>query len=86
MVSVITILGLLGLVGGGMNYFTFPIGLKVGLDTFINLKESGMVFPAYMNPPFPSNSTFYICEITNPRDVLKGAKMEFNLRGPYKFK
>lgn len=67
MVNVVTILGVLGLVGGGLNYFIYPTTLKMGLDAFINLKEGGMVYPAYMEPPFPSNSSYFIYEITNPR-------------------
>lgn len=86
MVSAMMLLGLVGLVGGGINYFTFPLGLKMGLRSFINLGKNGMVYPVYMNPPFHSNSTYYLYEITNPREVLRGEKMEFNLRGPYTFK
>lgn len=67
MVSFLAIFGVLGLVGGSINYFVYPTTLKMGLDAMINLSENGMVYPAYMNPPFPLNSTYYIYEVLNPR-------------------
>lgn len=66
-VGFVSILAALAVVGGGVSYFTFPVGLKAGLEQAINLKENGMVYPLYMNPPFGSTTLFKIFSIKNPK-------------------
>ena len=66
-IGVMTILGAMALVGGGVSYVGFPMGLKFGIEKAVNLKEGGMVYPLYMNPPFASSTTFKIFSITNPK-------------------
>lgn len=83
MVSVISVLAALAVAGSGAGYFITPWAVKTGIGFFVNLKESGMVFPAYMNPPFASTAIYYIYEIKNPKDVLQGARMSLNVRGPF---
>lgn len=67
MVNWLTIMGALSLVGGGIGYFAFPAGLKFGIKSTINLKEGGMVYPTFMDPPFAATSTYYFYEIKNPK-------------------
>lgn len=67
MVSILTIVGTLALVGSSIGYFTFPAAVKMGVDSMINLAENGMVYPGYMNPPIPSQATYHIYAIKNPR-------------------
>lgn len=86
MISFLTIAGALALVGGSVGFFTFPMGVKMGIKMAINLKENGMVYPIYMTPPFPTKSTFYLFAIKNPREALGGKrKMSFERKGPYIF-
>lgn len=67
MVSLVTGLALLAAIGGPIGYSTFPAAVKFGIGLFINLKEGGMLFPTYMNPPFPSEAAFYLFEVKNPK-------------------
>jgi len=87
MVAVITILSSLSLVGGAIGYFAFPTIVASAVKSLINLSENGMVYPLYMDPPFATQSRFYLFDVTNPRKVLQGAeKMKFRLKGPYYYK
>lgn len=67
MVSLITIVGALALVGGGASYYGLPKGLEMVIPSIINLKENGMVYPIFMNPPFPSIAQYYVYELMNPK-------------------
>lgn len=67
MVSGVAILGSLVLAGGSVGYFTFPAMMSMIIGSLINLSENGMVYPLYMNPPFPATSSFRLYEIANPR-------------------
>lgn len=86
MVSFLTILGALALAGGSVGYFMFPLGLNMGIKSFINLKENGMVYPIFMKPPFGGRSEFRLFAIRNPREVLRGGKMKVEIKGPYVYK
>lgn len=85
MVSFIGIAALMAIVSGSVGYFTFPMGLSMGLKSAVNLAKNGPVFPVYMNPPFPAHSQFHLFAVTNPREVLQGGRMSFQLKGPYEF-
>lgn len=65
------ILGSLAAAGGGIGYFAFPLGLNIGVKSMINLKENGMIYPLYMNPPFGTKSEFRLFSIQNPKYVNK---------------
>lgn len=67
MVSALSIVGFVGVFGALIGYFTFPMAIKFGITYFVNLSQNGMVYPLYMNPPFPSIAAYYLYEITNPR-------------------
>lgn len=67
MVSVLMILGSMALVGGGVSYFGFPMGVMMAIKMMINLKENGMVFPLYMDPPVGTLSKYSLFAIKNPR-------------------
>lgn len=67
MISLVTLFGSLALAGGGVGYFIFPMGLSTGIKSLINLKEGGMVYPVYMEPPFTTTTEFRLYAITNPR-------------------
>lgn len=66
MVSLLNLFGVLGITGGLLGYFGFPMGLKMGVNSLLNLSENGMVYPLYMKPPFPSNASYYLYEVVNP--------------------
>lgn len=66
MVAILTAFLALTAIGGGVGYFVFPVGLKMGIKQAINLKENGMVYPVYVKPPFKSRSEFHLFAITNP--------------------
>lgn len=70
MVSAVTILGMLGLTGGLIGYFAYPIGVKMGIDYVINLDQGGMVYPLYMNPTFATLAKYHLYEVLNPRWVF----------------
>lgn len=86
MVSIITIIGLLALIGGLSGFITFPFGVKMGVKYSVNLAKNGPVYPLYMSPPFPTRSEFRLFAITNPKEVLRGDKMEFEVKGPYVYR
>lgn len=86
MASMITMMSALAVAGGGLMYFTFPVGLRVGIGMFLNLKEGGMVYPKYINPPFGTTANYHIYEIKNPREVLRGKEMKLGLKGPYVYR
>lgn len=60
-------MGALALVGSSIGYFILPSAVKFGVGSMINLAENGMVFPAYMAPPVPSQAVYYIYTIKNPK-------------------
>lgn len=82
----VTLMGAMAIAGGGLTYVTFPMGLEFGIKSQINLKESGMVYPTYVNPPFATESSYRIYEVKNPREVLEGKRMKLNLKGPYVYR
>lgn len=67
MASLLTVLGVIATLAGPIGYLSFPAGVELGIKSFINLKEDGMVFPAYSNPPIGSLASFYVFEVKNPR-------------------
>lgn len=85
MVSFLTIAGTMALMSGSIGYLIFPMALTFGVKQAINLAENGLVYPLYMNPPFATRSSFHLYAIRNPREVLRGAKMSLERKGPYEF-
>lgn len=67
MLDLLAILGALTAAGAGVGTFIYPVGLKFGLESMINLKQSGFVYPLYMSPPVRLKSSYYIYEVQNPR-------------------
>lgn len=67
MVNLVTLVGTLAFVGGGLGYLLFPMGIKLGIGYFLNLSEDGLVYPTYMNPPFKPASRFWIYAVKNPK-------------------
>jgi len=86
MVSLVSVVGLWAFSGGLLGYFFYPLGVRLGVKWVMNLAENGMVYPAYMKPPFPSESRFYLFAIENPREVLRGDRMQFSMKGPYVYR
>lgn len=85
MVNFLTLVGALGLFGGGIGYFAVPASISLSISYFLNLSESGLLFSLYMNPPFGMKSKFMLLAITNPREVLRGGRMRFKVHGPYNY-
>lgn len=85
MFSLVTLAGAMALVGGTVGFFAFPKGLSMGLKSALNLAETGMVYPLYMSPPFPTSSVFHLYAIKNPREILRGGKMSLELKGPFRY-
>lgn len=67
MIGLMSMVAILATTGGTISFFAFPTFLEMGIKSVTNLKQSGFIYPLYMNPPFPSISSYYLFEITNPR-------------------
>lgn len=67
MVSLVNVFGVIGITGDLLGYFGFPVGLKMGIESMLNLDRNGMIYPVYMKPPFPTNATYYLYEVLNPK-------------------
>lgn len=65
MVSWFTLVAALTAGGGLLATFALPSGLEFMLPNFLNLKQSGVVYPMFVNPPFKLRSSYYLFEIKN---------------------
>lgn len=52
----------------------------------VNLAEGGPIYSLFVDPPIQPSTDFRLYAIKNPREVLRGGKMTFDVKGPYKFK
>lgn len=85
MVATLTILGAMMAAGSGTSYFTVQKSIEMILPKVINLAPNGMVYPMFIAPPFKLRSRYFVFELLNRNDFLKGGKPRLGLRGPYFF-
>lgn len=85
MVSALALIGALMTVGSGVGYYVIPGSFKMMLPKVLNLAEDGMLFPVYKEPPFALSSRYYLYEVKNRKEFLRGAKLKIGLKGPYIF-
>lgn len=86
MVATLTLLGAMMAAGSAIGFYTVPISVGSMLPKFLNLAEDGMVFPKYKDPPFFFSSKYYIFEVKNRKEFLRGSKLKLALKGPYVFR
>ncbi|XP_076069936.1 lysosome membrane protein 2-like [Oratosquilla oratoria] len=85
MVAVCGVVGVLLVASGVTLMMTFPAIFDKMLKNKLVLREGAPMMKNYMETPIPIYMQFYIFNLTNPDEVLRGSKPVLDQKGPYTY-
>ncbi|RWS01690.1 platelet glycoprotein 4-like protein [Dinothrombium tinctorium] len=75
---------ILTLLGGGV-FFSLDSLLNMALKSQLNLDPNGPLFETWKKAPLAATYKFYVFNIDNPEEALRGQKLRVSERGPFTF-
>lgn len=81
---ILTGITLIGIGSVGL-LFVMPRGIQHLVLSIVNLREGGYLYQQWMESPLPIPMKFYLFHILNPEEVINGAPLKVQERGPYIF-